>query len=79
VSMELRCENNRKFAELDPASLSLMFKCQTCSTRDGVDVYHPFAIADLLHAVTRGDAIIRPCSGGILSPEIDTARQETGR
>lgn len=68
--MELRCEANRKFAELDPAALALSFKCKTCSAREGRDVFHPYPLATLLQAIAAGAEVVLP--GGTDYPEHDT-------
>lgn len=46
--IELRCENNRKLAELDPATLRLLYWCRTCHTA------HAVTLAELLDAIAKG-------------------------
>ena len=50
--IDLRCQANRKFAEFDPASARIIVRCRTCSA-NGTDVFHEWALADLLDAADR--------------------------
>lgn len=52
--IELRCSNNRLLGEFDPATLSLVKKCPTCSRVWGRPVYHRLSLGRLLGALGRG-------------------------
>lgn len=74
--MELRCrESNKRFGDLDPASLALWFKCRTCSTRDR-DVLHPYPLVHLLQAIASGADVVFPDESICTEGACDT--METG-
>jgi hypothetical protein len=60
--IEIRCDNNKKLAEIDPATLSLVTKCRTCSDVWGRPVFHRVSLGTILLAIGRGqvDGVVYP-------------------
>lgn len=52
--IELRCGNNRKAGEVDPATLSFTFKCSLCSDVQNRAVYHHWPLGRILNAIGAG-------------------------
>ena len=52
--ISIRCDNNKKLGEIDPATLSLSYKCRTCSDVWGRPVYHRLPLGRILDAIGRG-------------------------
>jgi hypothetical protein len=57
--LELRCRF-KKVAELDPATVRLVYKCPTCSRTEKRDVFHEWPLMDLLQHILDGDTGIVP-------------------
>lgn len=69
--LELRCRNNKKAAEFDPDTLSLLIPCATCTDVWGRKVYHRWTVADVLRAVGNGnhDGIVHPAEAVALGDD----------
>lgn len=59
--IELRCRF-KKAAEVDPATLRIVYRCPTCSKAQKREVLHEWPISMLLDAISNG----QEC--GVISP-----------
>lgn len=59
--IELRCRF-KKAVEIDPETLSIVYRCQTCSKNARKDVFHSWPIADLVRLIKEGkeDGVVPP-------------------
>lgn len=71
---ELRCDANKKFADIDPLSLRFIAKCRECTKRAGHDVLHAWTFAEVFHALAEGDVVVYPSSDESISHDPHHAR-----
>ncbi len=69
MTISLKCDNHKKAAEVDPATLAFVVKCRTCSDVWGRPVYHHWPIGKVLEAIGRGQV------DGVVYPEPEPARE----
>lgn len=70
MTLELRCQNNRKAGEIDPVSQALTFKCRTCSDVQGRPVFHHWPLWRILRALSIGQV------EGVVFPSEDDLRPQ---
>ena len=69
--IEIRCDNNKKHGEVDPRTLSLTFRCRTCSDVWGRPVFHRLPIGKILNAIGAG------VTDGVVYTDSETVDAET--
>src|SRR5699024_7215700 len=69
--ISLRCQNNRKAAEVNPESGTLEIKCRTCSNVWGRTITHPWSIDRLQKAIAAGqhDGVMYPDALANIAPD----------